>query len=117
MNLIPQPTVLDLGLIAGAEAANHFATVLRSQYSAVWDRDPATVVAELNADVATSALLMELHNQAANAMNALLDALNAPQYSTRAQTSMPPHWSFADGAFSYNPPAPPEPEPEPDPLP
>ena len=115
--ILPTPTPLQTAAQAGAEAIHYAATVLRSQYSAVWDRDPSTVAAELNADVATSALLMELHNQAANALNALLDALNAPQYSTRAQTSMPAHWSFTDGAFSYSPPPPPEPEPEPDTLP
>ena len=115
--ILPTPTPLQRAAQAGAEAIHYAATVLRAQYDAVWGRDPETVAAELNADVPTSVLLMELHNQAATALNALLDTLNAPQYSTRAQTSMPEYWSFADGAFSYSPPPPPEPEPEPDTLP
>lgn len=106
MPLLPAPTPLQLAAQAGAEAIHYAATVLRAQYSAVWDRDPATVAAELNADPATSAQLMALHNQASTAVNALLDALDSPTHSTRAQTAMPEYWSFTDGAFTYNPPAP-----------
>lgn len=117
MSLLPSISPLQSAAFAGAEAIHYAVTVLRAQYNAVWNREPATVAAELNADVPTSAQLMALHNQAATALNALLDAINAPQFSTRAQTSMPPYWSFTDGAFRFDPPAPPQVEEPTDPMP
>lgn len=110
MSLLLTVTPLQLAAQSGAEAIHYAATVLRSQYDAFWGRDPATVAAELNADLATSGNLMALHNQAATAVNALLDAINAPQFSTRAQTAMPAGWAFDGTAFTYTPPPAPEPE-------
>lgn len=113
MSLIPTPTVLDQGVLAGAEAAHNLASVLASQWQRFWQRDPAAVLAELNTDAARSAAIFALNSQAATVVNALLDALNDPRFPARAPTSMPTGWSFSpEAGFAYTPPAIEEPEPE-----
>ena len=124
MQLLPTPTILDQGVIAGAEAIHHAVSVLKSQWHAVWNRLPEVVAVEINANPAKSALIMSLTSQAAVANNALLDALvTAAQedsdtalvtylqgrFPTRAPNSMPECWSFGVSGFVYT--APPEPEP------
>jgi hypothetical protein len=109
MPLIPTLTPLQRSTQSSAEAIHYAASVLKSAWDAVWLRDPATVAAELNSDP-TAPLLMQLHEQSATAINALLDAVSDPRYSTRVPIGMPAHWTFEDGLFAYNPP---EPEQEP----
>lgn len=108
MNLIPTPTQLDIGILAGAEAANHFAAVLSNQWQAFWNRDTDTILAELNSDP-RAATVFALNSQAAATVNALLDSIGSPKYSNRAPTSMPAGWAFDGSIFSYTAP---EPEPE-----
>jgi hypothetical protein len=105
MITIPSHTVLERGLLAGAEAAHHFASVLRSQYEAFWSRDTATVLAELNTNIAQNVAIFELNTQAGTAVNSLLDALNDPRFSTRAPITMPSNWAFVDSQFAYIQPA------------
>lgn len=101
MITIPSHTPLIRGLLAGAEAAHYFATVLRSQYEMFYDRDTATILAELNADITQSLAIFELNTQAGTAVNSLLDAINDPRFSTRAPVTMPSNWTFVDGQFAY----------------
>lgn len=113
MSLIPKPSVLDSGLIAGAQAAHHFATVLKSQWQAFWHRTPETVAAELNADVARSLQIFALNSQSAQAVNAVLDAVGDSDLSNRAPDAMPEGWAFDGTAFTYTAPVLPQaPEPE-----
>lgn len=113
MPLLPTPTVLDLGVQAGAEAAHHMASVLRSQWSAFWHRSPEVILAELNADPSRSATIFGLNSQAASAVNALLDAItdgdteSALRFPTRAPNSMPEGWAFGVSGFVYTAPEPP----------
>lgn len=112
MPLIPTLTQLDKGIQAGAEAAHHFASILNAHYQSVWNRDPETVAAELNADVHKSATIMQLNSQAAIAVNALLDALDDPRFQTRASDSLPANWSVGEAGFVYTAPEPPVDTPE-----
>lgn len=124
MSLILTPTPLQRATLACAEVAHYAATVFRNQYSEIWNRAPETVAAELNANVEQSAALLALYEEAATSHNALLDQLaallpeGAPNpFTNRAPIGMPPHWSFTDGVFSYNPPPPPPADPDQAPLP
>jgi len=101
MITLPNPTLLDVAALAGAQAAHHLAVVLRSQWSAFWERDPATIAAELSADPAKTAAIFALNTQAAAAVNALLDAVGDYRFSTRAPDSLPTGWSFDGTAFVY----------------
>jgi hypothetical protein len=101
MITLPFHSTLERATLAGAEAAHHFASVLRSQYEAFWSRDTATVLAELNANIAQNVAIFELNTQAGTAVNLLLDALNDPRFSTRAPVTMPNNWAFVDGQFAY----------------
>lgn len=114
MIILPKPSLLDSAALAGSEAAHHLAVVLRSQWSAVWERDPVIVLAELSADPTKTAAIFALNTQAAAAVNALLDAVGDSRFSTRAPQTMPDGWSFDGTAFTYV--TPPEPlaiDPEP----
>jgi len=104
----PQPTILDSALLKGAEAAHHFVTVVSTGWNEFWNRDPDTVLADLNADVEKFVAVSALTEQAATAGNALLDAINDPRFSRRAPVGMPAYWSFDGTAFAYSPPLPPE---------
>jgi len=106
MQLLPTPTILDQGVIAGAEAAHHLASVLRSQWSAFWNRSPEVILSELNADPSRSATIFGLNSQAAGAVNALLDAIASDRFPTRAPNSMPDGWVFGVSGFSYTAPDP-----------
>jgi hypothetical protein len=113
MLTLPNPPLLDTAALAGAQAAHYLATVLRSQWSAFWSRDPATVLADLHADLPKTLTIFQLNTQAALAVNALLDAVNDERFPTRAPAELPQYWTFSpEGGFAYAPPAP-EPEPEP----
>ena len=113
MQLLPTPTILDQGVIAGAEAAHHLASVLHSQWPAFWSRSPEVILSELNADPSRSATIFGLNSQAASAVNALLDAItdgdteSALRFPTRAPNSMPDGWSFGASGFVYTAPEPP----------
>lgn len=104
MPLLPTPTILDSGLLAGAEAANHLASVISSQWSRFWNRDPEVVAAELNADPQRSGQIFALNGQAAQAVNALLDAMQDARFSRRAPAAMPEHWSVGADGFVFTTP-------------
>lgn len=114
MNL-PSLSTLDQGLLAGAEALHHSAQVLRNAWTAFWQRDPAVVIAELNGDIVKHGTAFALNEQAATAINALLDAVNDERFPTRAPVAMPEYWAFDGTQFTYTSPAPEEPTPEPEP--
>ena len=109
MPLIIKPTVLQLSSLAGAEAAHHLASTLKSGWESVWNRASEIVAAELNADLANSITIFQLNAQASTAVNALLDAVNDERFSVRVPTSMPTGWELTEQGFIFV--APPEPEP------
>lgn len=103
---------MDSCSLRGAEAAHHFAAVIRNQYDAFWQRDVAVLLADLNADVTKTLAIFGLNTQAATAVNAMLDAIDDPRWPTRAPAAMPEGFSFDQqaGTFGY---VAPESEPEP----
>ena len=101
---------MDSGALRVAEAKHHSVTVQKTVWQEFWQRDPEIVAAELNADTTKTLALFQLNSTAAQADNALLDAIGDDRFSNRAPDSMPPFWSFDGTAFAYNPPPPPEPE-------
>lgn len=103
MIALPQPSILDTAALAGAEAAHHLASVLQTQWAAFWQRDPSTVLADIEADLPKTLAIFELNTQAATAINTLLDAVDDPRFANRAPTSLPANWSFDGLAFSYAP--------------
>jgi len=109
MITLPQPTVLDSATLAGAEAAHHLATVIRTGYAAYWSRSPEVILADMAEDLPNTLAVFALNTQASEAVNALLDAVNDPRFSNRAPTSLPQYWSFDGAAFTYTPPPAPEP--------
>jgi hypothetical protein len=120
MLTLPNPPLIDTAALAGAQAAHHFATVLRAQWSAFWGRDVATVLSDLHADLPKTLAIFQLNTQAALAVNSLLDAVADERFPVRAPAELPPYWSFApEVGFAFTPPPPPveEPAPEPEPEP
>jgi|694.fasta_scaffold91741_7 hypothetical protein len=107
-----KPTILDAAALAGAESAHHLATVLRTQWTAFWQRDPTTVVADMQEDLQQTLAIFALNNQAALAVNALLDAVNDPRFCNRAPTDLPANWSFDGQTFTYNEPISDIPDPD-----
>jgi hypothetical protein len=110
MITLPAPTILDSAALAGAEAAHHLATVLRVQWNAFWLRDPATVIADIEADLPKTLAIFALNTQAATAVNALLNAVNDPRFANRAPDELPANWTFNGTAFAYSAPEPLAPE-------
>jgi hypothetical protein len=111
---------MDSGALAGAVAAHHFATVLRSQWSAFWQRDTEEVLAELHSDLSKTLAVFSLNTQAGTAVNALLDAIGDDRFCNRAPVELPAFWTFTGTAFEFNPPPPPpqsEPTLDSDPMP
>jgi hypothetical protein len=108
MPLITKQTALDSASLAGAEAAHHLASTLKSGWQSVWNRAPQIIAAELNADLTKSVAIFQLNAQASSAVNALLDAVNDERFSVRVPTSMPSGWELTEAGFTYT--APPEPE-------
>lgn len=111
MLIYPSPTDLQVAADNAAQAIHHAAVVQLSGWQAVWSRDPAVVLAELNAD-ANALTIMQLSTQSGTALNGLLDAINDPRFPTRAPLSMPLGYAFDGTQFTYTTPAQPE-SPEP----
>ncbi len=112
MSLIPQPTFLETGALAGAEAANHMATVMRSAYGTFWSREPAAIIAEITADIVKAGTIFTLNTQAGTAINTLLDAIADTRFTARAPVTLPAYWTFDANGISYDPPPPSEPSPD-----
>jgi hypothetical protein len=106
MITLPNPSILESATLTAAEAAHHFATVIKTGWQAFWNRDPETVQAELHDDLPKTLAIFALNTQAAESVNALLDAVNDPRFSNRAPAELPPHWSFDGTEFVYAPPEP-----------
>lgn len=104
-----KPSTLDSATLKGAEAAHHFATILKSGWESVWNRSPEIVAAELNADLAKSSAIFALTAQAASSVNALLNAVNDERFSVRVPTSMPEGWEITKNGFIFTAPSEPEP--------
>jgi len=109
MPLIIKPTVLQSASLSGAEAAHHFAGVLRSGWERYWQRSPETILADMAADMQTTLAIFTLNTQAGTAVNALLDTLADDRFTARAPVALPDGWTFDGTAFAYTPPAEPEP--------
>tara|TARA_R110002110_G_scaffold83509_1_gene216729 strand:- start:37 stop:396 length:360 start_codon:yes stop_codon:yes gene_type:complete len=101
----------ELLVYAAAEAAHNLASVLKSCHSRFWTAEPVQLAADLNADPAAALAMMGGNAMLGAAVNAQLDALNLPQYPSRAPIEI-------GGGFAYTPEtgfvytAPPEPEEE-----
>jgi len=104
MSLIPAPSPLDAGIEAGAIAAHHLAVTIKAGHEGVYNRPIETILADLNADVAKAAQIMQLSEQASLAVNALLDAVNDDRFPTRAPTTMPTGFAFDGSQFTFTPP-------------
>jgi hypothetical protein len=104
MITLPIPSVLDSATLAGAESAHHLATVIDTQWQAFWLRDTATVMAEIEGDLQKTLAIFALNSQAAQAVNALLDAVNDARFPRRAPDAMPAGWAFDGSQFTYQPP-------------
>jgi len=104
MSLLNQPSILDSATLAGAEAAHHMASVLRSQWELFWNRDSEIIFDEIGADLQKTLAIFTLNTQAGTSINALLDAIGDDRFSKRAPVSLPANWSFDGSTFSYNPP-------------
>lgn len=107
---LPTTSVLDSASLAGAQAAHNLAVILLTGWKQVWDRDPETVAAELNADVAKSVGIFTLNAQAGSAVNELLDSVNDERFPTRAILTMPPGWALTETGFYYTAPVIEEPD-------
>jgi len=114
MSLLPTPTILESGTLAGAEAIHHAVTVLRSQWQRFWQRDPVEISTELHADLQKTLAIFSLNTQAGTAMNALLDSIADDRFPNRAPVELPPFWSFAGSGFVFTPPSPVTEEPQPE---
>lgn len=87
-----------------AEAANNLASVARSGYEAFWAVDPQQLVADLNADLASSLAMLAANSSFATVINAQLNALNLPEFPARIPDAMPPGFAFDGTSFRYTPP-------------
>lgn len=103
----------DAGVIRAATALHHAATVLKTENSRFWAVPTDRLLALLNADLALTIATFTANTTAGTAINALLDAVAAPELSNRAPVEPGRTDVVFDGtAFVYvAPPVEPEPEP------
>jgi len=107
MSLLPSTTELDRDLadltsdiLAGAEALNHTASILRDRHARFWAVPTDRLIAVLNADVPRTLAIFQANTATATALNAQLDALDLPQFPLRAPTTIGrDDVAFEDGAF------------------
>ena len=98
---------------AAAEAAHNLASVLKSCHSRFWTAEPVQLEADLNADPAAALAMMGGNAMLGAAVNAQLDALNLPQYPSRAPLEMGENFTFTQEAgLIYAAPTDPEDDPE-----
>jgi len=101
----------DAGVLRAATALHHAATVLAEENARFWAVPTDRLLPVLNADLALTLATFAANTQAGTAINALLDAVAAPELTRRAPVEPGrPDIVFDGAAFVYI--APPEPEPE-----
>lgn len=123
MSLLTPKTELEKDLLAKdesvircAEAAHHFASVLRNENELFWSLPTDRLLAVLNHDVPTTLATFEANTATGNALNATLDLLALPQFPNRAPvTAGRTDIVFNGTAFEYVAPPAPKPEPQPEP--
>jgi hypothetical protein len=121
MSIIRQLTEAEADLAAkeqlvlqAGEATHHLASTLASTNAAFWRTPTDRLLAILNADLPSTLATFEANTALGLQVNASLDALAVPRFSTRAPVTAGRSDIVFDGtAFVYV--APPEPEPEPEP--
>lgn len=91
MSLLTEKTELekDLAQVDGAilavgEASHHLAGTLHRVWREFWALPTERLLAVLNADVARTLAIFAENTATGETINAALDAINAPQWSTRA---------------------------------
>jgi hypothetical protein len=95
MSLLTAKTLLETDLAAKdarvlqcAEATHHLAAVMRNAHAWLWGLPTARLLAILNADVAVTLATFGQNTAIGLAANAALDALNLPEFPTRAPVEM-----------------------------
>ena len=100
----------DGSIIRCAEAAHHFASVLKNENDRFWSLPTDRLLAVLNYDVSITLATFSANTATGNALNTILDQLALPQFPNRAPvTAGRTDIVFNGTAFEYV--APPEPEP------
>ena len=91
MNLLTPKTPLEADLAAKdvrvlqcAEATHHLAAIMRNAHEWLWKLPTDRLLAILNADVAVTLATFSQNTALGLAANAALDALNLPDFPTRA---------------------------------
>jgi hypothetical protein len=113
MSLLTQKTPLELDLAAKdyrvlqcAEATHHLAAFMRNAHAWLWGLPTDRLLALLNADVAVTLATFSQNTALGLAANAALDALNLPEFPTRAPVATGRSDITFDGsAFVLAPPA------------
>ena len=121
MSIIRQLTEAESDLAAkeqlvlqAGEATHHLASTLVSTNAAFWSLPTERLLAVLNADLPATLATFETNTALGLQVNASLDALAVPRFSTRAPVTAGRSDIVFDGtAFVYVAPPAPEPEPEP----
>ena len=116
MSLITPKTPLESDLAAKdvrvlqcAEATHHLAAVMGNAHEWLWKLPTARLLAILNADVAVTLATFSQNTALGQAANAALDAVNLPEFPTRAPVEM----GRADITFSGTAFVPPPPSTDP----
>jgi hypothetical protein len=105
----------DAGVLRAATALHHAATVLKAENVRFWSIPTERLLAVLNADIPLTIATFTANTSAGSAVNSLLDAVAAPEFTNRAPVTAGRSDIVFDGTeFVYV--APPEP-PQPDPTP
>jgi hypothetical protein len=101
----------DALVLQAGEATHHLASTLASTNASFWSIPTDRLLAILNADLPSTLATFEANTALGLQVNASLDALAVPRFSTRAPVTAGRSDIVFDGAsFVYV--APPEPEPE-----
>lgn len=123
MNLLTPKTPLENDLAAKdarvmecAEAAHHLAATLRNAHAWLWGLPTDRLLAVLNADMAVTLATFAQNTALGLAANAALDAMDLPQFPTRAPVEIGRTDITFDGTAFVLLPPPPEPTQEPEPV-
>jgi hypothetical protein len=101
-------------VLQAGEATHHLASTLATTNQQFWSLPTDRLLAVLNADIPATLATFAANTALATQVNASLDALNVPRFSSRAPVEAGRSDIIFNGTvFEYV--APPEPEPEPEP--
>lgn len=109
MAIITTPSPLDAIAFEIANQAHALAQTINAQVGSLYAKPISEILSILNEDVGKSISLIQLRQQAGNAINTCLDTLDSASFAERANVSMPEGISFDEelGQFVYTPPTPP----------